>query len=61
MLADGTDGNLVYYYEPTLIVTQDGSEGISLAEALEMTKDMEDTDQVSAYITDEVADACFAE
>ena len=61
VLADGTDGNLVYYYEPTLIVTQDGSEGISLAEALEMTKDMEDTDQVSAYITDEVADACFAE
>lgn len=61
VLVDGTDGNLVYYYEPTLIVTQDGAEGISLAEAIEMTKDMDDTDQVSAYITEEVADACFAE
>jgi ribose transport system substrate-binding protein len=61
VLVDGTDDNLVYYYEPTLIVTQDGIEGISLAEAIEMTKDMDDTDQVSAYITEDVANACFAE
>jgi len=61
VLADGTDGNLVYYYTPTLIVTQDGGVdgSISLAEAMEMTKDMDDTDQLSAYLTEEVADAAF--
>lgn len=59
VLVDGASGNKVYYYDPTLVVTQDGTEGISLAEALEMTKDMEDTDQVSAYVTEEVANACF--
>lgn len=61
VLDPGTSGNLVYYYNPTLIVTQDGVQGITLAEAIEMTKDMSDTDQVSAFITEEVADACFAE
>lgn len=30
-----------------------------LAEAIEMTADMEDTDQLSAYISDETADAAF--
>lgn len=59
VLADGTDGNKVFYYDPTLVVTQDGNPGISLAEALEMTKDMEDTDQVSAYLTEDAANACF--
>ena len=63
VLEEGVSNNLVYYSTPSLIVTQDGSaEGsISLAEAIEMTKDMEDTDQLSAYITDEIADGCFEE
>jgi ribose transport system substrate-binding protein len=46
--------NGVYLYKPNYIVTPD-----TLAKAIEDTKDMEDTDQVSAFITDETADAAF--
>lgn len=60
-LEEGADGNMVYYYTPSLIVTQDGGVdgSISLAEAIEMTAGMDDTDQLSAYLTEEVADAAF--
>ncbi|MCL1855016.1 MAG: substrate-binding domain-containing protein [Clostridia bacterium] len=44
----------VFFYKPSFIVTPD-----TLAEALEITKDMADTDQVSAYLTEELADAAF--
>lgn len=52
--ADGALEDNVYFYEPTYIVTPD-----TLDKAIEDTKDMEDTDQVSAFITDEQADAAF--
>jgi ribose transport system substrate-binding protein len=46
--------NGVYLYKPNYIVTPD-----TLAKAIEDTKNMEDTDQVSAFISDETADATF--
>ena len=54
VLKEGTDGNQVYYYTPTYIVTPD-----TLSKAIEDTADMADTDQVSAYLTEETADAAF--
>jgi ribose transport system substrate-binding protein len=52
--ADDVLEDNVYYYKPSYIVTPE-----TLAQAIEDTKNMEDTDQVSAFITDELADAAF--
>lgn len=52
--ADDALENDVYYYTPSYIVTPD-----TLDEAIADTADMEDTDQISAYITEEEADAAF--
>ncbi|MDR1580399.1 MAG: substrate-binding domain-containing protein [Synergistaceae bacterium] len=51
---DGVLENGSYLYKPSYVVTPD-----TLAKAVEDTKDMADTDQVSAFITDETADAAF--
>lgn len=54
VLKEGTDGNQVYYYAPTYVVTPD-----TLAQAIIDTADMADTDQVSAYLTEDAANAAF--
>jgi len=59
ILKDGTSQNKVLYYTPKFIVTPDGHEGVSLKEAIDKTANMEDTDQVSAYFSEEAIDGMF--